>query len=147
MTRLVYFDTSALVKLLVEEQGSAEARSLFEAAEQAATHLIAYVEVRSALARLRREGRIAAADIRAVRADLDRLWPQLMTLDLPPATIRDAGDLADRYDLAGYDAVHLATALTIHAALGEPLLLAAWDRRLNRAAAAAGLTTIPSAPH
>ncbi len=45
-----------------------------------------------------------------------------------------AGDLAQRYALRGYDAVQLASALSV----GEGLM-ATWDAELARAAADAGL--------
>jgi len=48
---------------------------------------------------------------------------------------RDAGDLAQRYALRGYDAVHLASALGVE---DPQALLATWDRDLSRAAEMTG---------
>lgn len=54
---------------------------------------------------------------------------------------RQAGDLAERHALRGYDAVHLATAL----ALKDPdLVFVTWDRDLSAAARAAGRAVAPS---
>lgn len=51
-----------------------------------------------------------------------------------------AGDIAERYGLGGYDAVHLASALTVP---DRYLLMVAWDRRLRAATEQAGLALAP----
>ena len=45
---IVYLDTSALVKLYVQEVGSTEVRRAVARADLVATSLVAYVEARSA---------------------------------------------------------------------------------------------------
>ena len=51
----LYLDTSALVKLYVEEEGSATVREAIARAETVATTVIVYVEACAAFARRRRE--------------------------------------------------------------------------------------------
>ncbi len=51
-----------------------------------------------------------------------------------------AGELAEAHGLRGYDAVHLATALSIDV---DSMLLATWDGDLARAAIAAGCSVSP----
>jgi uncharacterized protein with PIN domain len=48
---IAYFDTSALVKLVVSEADSELARQCFESASLVLTHQIAYVEAHSAISR------------------------------------------------------------------------------------------------
>jgi predicted nucleic acid-binding protein len=50
-----------------------------------------------------------------------------------------SGELARRHGLRGADAVHLASAL----AIDDYVLIAVWDRRPHRAAAAERLTVGP----
>ncbi|MGH8694308.1 MAG: PIN domain-containing protein [Burkholderiales bacterium] len=52
---ILYLDTSALVKLYVREQGSAQVRAHVNKADVIATSVVAYAEARAAFARLRRE--------------------------------------------------------------------------------------------
>jgi uncharacterized protein len=52
---------------------------------------------------------------------------------------REAGDLAERFALRGYDAVHLASALS----LGGPITLVTWDADLRNAAAQTGCALAP----
>ena len=61
----LYLDTSALVKLYVEEEGSATVREAIARAETVATTVIAYVEACAAFARRRREGRLSRGDTAA----------------------------------------------------------------------------------
>jgi len=62
-------DTSALVKLYVDEEGSPAVHGALQQATVAATSTLAYFEARSALARRRREGGLAATEYRrAVRS-------------------------------------------------------------------------------
>jgi uncharacterized protein len=50
------------------------------------------------------------------------------------------GDIAERYTLRGYDAVHLATALSISP---TDVAVVTWDHDLARAAVAAGRAVVP----
>lgn len=57
---LLYLDTSAWLKLYVEEDGSETVHAAVEQAEQTCTHLIAYAELRAALAKAQRMQRLDA---------------------------------------------------------------------------------------
>lgn len=137
---LVYFDTSALVKLCVLETGTPLAVALWEGASTLATSRIADLEVRAVLGAGERIGRIDAAPAAKARARWDELWPGLTKVELTPALAEAAGLLADRRPLRAADAIHVASALLFKEA--EPLV-AAWDRRVASAARAEGLTVLP----
>jgi predicted nucleic acid-binding protein len=47
------------------------------------------------------------------------------------------------YKLRGFDAIHLASALTIGSAVSDDFLFACYDERLRQAAQAEGLNTMP----
>ena len=53
---------------------------------------------------------------------------------------RQAGELAEQLGLRGYDAVHLASALT----LGDATTVVTWDEELRRAAAGSGCAISPA---
>jgi uncharacterized protein len=133
-------DTSALIKLIVVEDGSDVAAELWDS-YQAASSVLAYPEARAALAAARRARRLSArAHARAV-AELDALSAELVIVGFDAALARRAGELADERALRGYDAVHLASAL----ALGPgDTILATWDRDLGNAAIGAGLAIAPA---
>jgi len=100
------------------------------------TSRLTYVEVRSALAAARRSGRLTAAALGRARAELDGLWPMFFVLDVDAATADVAADVAERFALRSHDAVQLASALRIQ---DPAMTMVALDRRLLRAASAAGL--------
>jgi uncharacterized protein len=66
---ILYLDTSSLVKLYVEEAGSATIATLVAEASLVCTSVVAYPEARSALARLRREGGLSTEDYKLTKAD------------------------------------------------------------------------------
>jgi len=57
---MLYLDTSALVKLYVDEPMSRDLAIAVDEAEAIATSLLAYAEARAAFARARREARLSA---------------------------------------------------------------------------------------
>ncbi len=72
-------------------------------------------------------------------------WVHLERLPVDEPLVFAAGELASRYGLRGYDAVHLASALRA-ADVGLPVTFASFDVRLLSAASAEGLSTDLSAP-
>jgi uncharacterized protein with PIN domain len=64
---IVYFDTSALVKVYVEESDSRQMRIMAENAEDVATSVVTYAEMRAALARKLRFGSINESILSAVK--------------------------------------------------------------------------------
>jgi predicted nucleic acid-binding protein len=126
----VYFETSALVKLLLEEPGAEDARDLWDEADLVSVALIAYPEARSAFASAQRARRISIAELEGAKRKLDRLWTQTQVIDLDEAVAMSAGDIAESFELQGYDAVHLATALMLQ---DGSLVVATWDADLRRA--------------
>jgi uncharacterized protein len=133
-------DTSALIKLIVVEDGSDVAAELWDS-YPAASSVLAYPEARAALAAARRAGRLTARTHDRALAELDVVNAELVIVGVDEALARRAGELADERALRGYDAVHLASAL----ALGPgDTILVTWDRDLSNAAAGAGLAVAPA---
>jgi predicted nucleic acid-binding protein len=132
---ILYLDTSSLVKLYVDEPGSEEVGRLLVNADIAATSVLAYPEARAALARRRRERSLTPASHRRARAALDADWPRVLSLDVAEPLAREAGQLAERHRLRGFDAVHLASYLTITREFpGEDVRFSSADKALVRAA-------------
>lgn len=138
---LVYFDSSALVKLVVEEAGSELAAELWDGCDAAVASRLAYPEVRAALAAAARNYDLTEGELGAAEQAWDGYWAATRPVELTAAVERQAGQLAKAHALRGADAVHLASAL----AIGDPdLVLSAWDRRLHAGARAAGIRVAPA---
>ncbi len=136
---ILYLDTSALVKLYVREAGSALVRREADAAEALATSVVAYAEARAAFARLLRKRPAGRKPHRRRVDQLDRDWDRYAAVQLTPAVTRRSGEIAELHGLRGFDAIHLASALWLQSAYSGDLVFIAFDRRLSKAAAAAGL--------
>ena len=140
---LIYFDSSALVKLLVQEEGSDPVAELWDGCDAALASRLAYPEVCAALAAAGRNHDLSHDDLDLAEQAWEQYWASVRPVELSAAVERRAGQLARTHALRGADAVHLASAL----ALADPdLVIAAWDRRLHAGAANAGLQVAPAEP-
>jgi predicted nucleic acid-binding protein len=138
---LVYFDSSALVKLVVKEAGSDLVAHLWDGCDAALASRLAYPEVRAALAAVARNRDLDADGLRIAEQAWEEFWAATRPVELTPAVERHAGELAREHALRGADSVHLASAL----AIGDPdLVIAVWDRRLHAGALAAGSSVAPA---
>jgi len=125
---LAYLDSSALVKLVLEEKETAALTSFLRDWPARVSSVVAYVEVHRAA---RREAEEATA-----RAEGVLELVNLIELD---RMILDSARAIEPADLRSLDAIHLATALTLGADLGA---FASYDPRLNEAAERAGLEVL-----
>lgn len=139
---IFYFDTSSLIKLYVEEEGSEAVRELLAAADLGASSVVLYVEMRAALARIYQSARLDTASYRKALKSFETDWSNLATVSLTDPILRLAADLAERHLLKALDAIHLASALSL--SRHQPLTVSAWDRPLLDAAIAEGLPTVPT---
>jgi predicted nucleic acid-binding protein len=139
---VVYFDSSALVKLVVEERGSDIAAALWDGCDAAVASRIAYPEVCAALAAAGRNHDLDENDLRRARRSWSRYWDAIRPVELNSHVARRAGELVQQHQLRGADAIHLASALTIAPA---DVVVAVWDRRLHDSAVAEHLPVAPVA--
>ncbi|MGH3097943.1 MAG: type II toxin-antitoxin system VapC family toxin [Streptosporangiales bacterium] len=137
---IVYFDSSAFVKLVVQEDGSDVAAALWDGCDAAVSSRLAYPEVRAALAAAVRAHRLDAESGLRASAAWEEYWAATQAVELTEAVTAEAGELAAQHTLRGADAVHLASAVTIGAA---ETLFAVWDQRLHSGAVEVGLQVAP----
>lgn len=137
---LVYFDSSALVKLLVEERGSDLVSEMWDRCAVAVSSRLAGPEVAAALAAARRAQRLRADQHDSAMEVWRACSEELYSVELTATLARQAAGLAGDHRLCGADAVHLASALQ----LGDGTVVATWDHRLHEAALAVGLAVVPA---
>lgn len=132
----VYADSSSLVKLLVTESGSDDVRDRLTAAGSVFTSDVAYPEIRAAIARRHREGVLTTEQLRVAREALDERWQDVIGVPVTSALCRQASDLAERYELRGFDSIHLASFAEVLRALqgAGDVTFSSFDDRLNAAA-------------
>lgn len=85
--------------------------------------------------------RIDAAELRGAVATIDALCDELRVVGVDAPLAQLAGDLAETYGLRGYDAVHLASMVSMGDAR---TVTATWDGDLASAAVACGYAVVPA---
>ena len=130
---ILYLDTSSLVKLYVEETASADVEGWVGSAELTATSLIAYAEARAAFSRRFREHAYSSKDHKRLVSQFESDWKNFMAIHVTGELVRRAGDYAEKHGLRGFDAVHLASALTLREKLASPVTFSCYDIRLQNA--------------
>lgn len=131
---ITFVDTSSLLKLLIEEDGSERAELIWDTADVLAGSALIVVEARATLAAAERGARLTAAQHREANRGLVALVDELSIVEITEQLITEAADLAEQEALRGYDAVHLASALMV-----EAELITSADAALCDAAARRGL--------
>jgi len=133
---IAYFDTSAVVPLLIDEPGSARATSLWDGADRVVSVRLLYPETRAALAQAERLGRLTARQLRGAVTEFDSLFEVIDLVEVDHVLAVRAGELAEARRLRGYDAVHLAAAERVR---DPDVVVIAGDRVLLDAAADEGM--------
>jgi predicted nucleic acid-binding protein len=137
---ILFVDSSALVKLYVEEQGSERMRQAVAHGNPVAASDLAFAEIHAALARRRREGSLLAPEFDRLHLQLAGDWPKLTQVSIGAEILSLVPDLCARHPLRGADALHLASALHLQVG-GLETTFACSDRTLLAAAASEGLAT------
>lgn len=140
---VLFADSSAVVKLYVEEPGSTALRRR-ERHGPFVVSALARVEVPAALWRKVRTRDVDAADARLLTTAFEVDWhgtvdtePRFPLVAASTAVMQDAAQLCEVHDLRAHDAVQLASALAL--AGPEPVEMVCFDRRLLAAAQAEGI--------
>ena len=142
----LYLDTSALIKLFVAEDESDLVRALAHgraAADVLLASQLGYTEAWVSLARMVNFGRIPAAALPHHLGTLTDYWENsIQAVDLTEDVLQDARQLAQRFPLRTYDAIHLASARQAKRLLREAfdgeVHFIAFDTGLLKAARALG---------
>ena len=137
---ILYLDTSSLAKLYLKEDGTEKVKSLSSSARTVFSSLTTYVEARSALARATAAHRLTGEEYRRALGAFETEWRTFSIRDVTLSLVRFAGDLAEKHLLRGFDAIHLASAVTLQSELGEPITFSSADERLMSAAQAESLS-------
>ncbi len=134
---IAYFDTSAVVPLIIDEPATDLCTRVWNESSRAVSVRLLYPEARAALARAERMNRLTRRQLTAAVAELEAIVDQVDHIEVTDSIARTAGELAEQHALRGYDAVHLAAA---HTVLDEDLVLITGDTDLAAAASAVGIT-------
>lgn len=136
---VIYADPSALIKLWLEEEHSSSVRAVLQGTDAViACSALGRVEMVSALKRARLGRRLSGARLLRVQRELASAWQRLLVVILTEGLILDACEIALRFGLRAYDAVHLAAVMYLARQDAEPVIMS-FDTELLTAAEASGV--------
>lgn len=129
---IAYFDTSAVVPILVLEPTTDTCRRVWNDTDRRVSSSLTYVEVAAALAMADRQGRITSREHDQALSNFMEIWPEVDVVDITAELMVSAAGFARSLALRGYDAVHCASAAELAdpelvAIAGDAQLLAAWS--------------------
>jgi uncharacterized protein len=140
-----FWDTSALVPLIVQQTRSSEAIAWVAEDAGIVAWTLTQTEVLSAIRRLTREGGLTArAATEAERVTLDLMIRSQVVADIEPVKAR-AARLLRTHPLRAGDALQLAAALAWANDRPDRQILHTFDVRLGQAAEREGFRVIPDA--
>lgn len=141
---ILYFDTSALLKAYVQENGSKEVIALMDEGDNLfGSVILTKVEMASAIQRAIRATGSSSANATIAWQDFLDDWQAFTRLRVTTGIIERAADIAWKHGLRGYDSLHLAAALLWQESLDANVVFAAFDQELLQASQKAGLEPWP----
>jgi predicted nucleic acid-binding protein len=131
---ITYFDTSSLLKFIIKEIGSEENLNIWNFSDEKVCSQLTRTEMHSALMRKVREGSISASAMRARLNAMNKLFADVVLVDITSEVIDASCELVKELPLKSADAIHLATALMVRADL-----FSSSDKKLCAAASESGI--------
>lgn len=110
----IYFDSSALTKLYVYEQGSKEALQFCEHASEVVLSCIAIPEFFSALNRRLSDGLLKKKQYTLLKKEFLLDIEEALIIDLSPSIVKTTIQCLEKASLRAFDAIHVASALETH---------------------------------
>lgn len=133
---LLYLDTSAVLRAVLERGTSPELERRIGAADALVTSRLSLVETARAFHRLRARGELSEERLADGERDVTALWARCEVWEVTALVCETAAAVSPRAPLRTLDALHLATYLLARRKLSELEMITA-DRRLPDAAGGA----------
>ena len=137
-----FWDTSALIPVLVAELQTARATRLLLNDPDVIVWTLTRVELLSALARRRRSDRAAAAWLRRARQEVLEMWPRWVEVTALETVRRHAERIVESHALRAADAMQIAAALVARAEGSDDLAFVTFDLQQAAAAEREGLRVL-----
>lgn len=142
---VTFWDTSAVLPLLVTEPGTRRVRPILDRDPAIAVWWATRIECASALARRQREGAVQASSLRSARAVLTALAQHWTEINPTEPLRRRAERLLAVHPLHAADAMQLAAALQWARDDAPGNRFVCFDERLRAAAGREGFEVLPGA--
>jgi len=133
---MIYFDSSALVKRYLKEDGTEVVKSIITTDKMIATSKLTYPEMLSAFMRKFRAKEMGRKHLQVVIDKFETDWFHLIVIELHDELLRTGKGLLEKYPLRAADTVHLSSALWLELNTKAKLTFVTSDESLIKAARA-----------
>lgn len=134
-----FFDSSALVPVLIDEPASDLCKRILRSTELKFASRLTYVETSAALAKAARMDRITSAEQASAWHAFEEIWSYFLLVDVHDAILQSAARFTQLRALRAYDAMQCASAVTV---ADEHFCAVSGDRRLLEVWQIEGVRTI-----
>ncbi|MGH2609463.1 MAG: type II toxin-antitoxin system VapC family toxin [Tepidiformaceae bacterium] len=139
----LYLEPSGLAKPYLGEADAYLVRAAVEAADVVGTSVLSLAEVMSSVFRAQRSGTITGDQAASIAEVFTQDWVHYFRIAVQDETVVLASSLIQKWPLRGFDAVHLASALSWQTMTGEGVVFMSFDRQLRTAADGERLWLLP----
>lgn len=139
---MIYFDSSALVKRYLKEDGTEVVKSILRAEKMIGTSKLTYPEMFSAFMRKFRTAEIGEKHLQSVIDTFETDWAHFFVIEFHDELLQRGKELIERYPLKAADAVHLSSALWLELTTKANLTFLTSDDTLVKAARAENLRVV-----
>lgn len=137
---MIYWDSSALVKKYLREEGSDAVMQRLAGDAVVTTSILSFAEIHAVFARKASERTISSMAKKLLIRSFESDWQSMVVVHVNDVILPVVRDVLSRHNLRGADAVHLASGLYLARRTKCPkLCFGCADDRLLKAAAAEGL--------
>ncbi len=137
-----YFDSSALAKRYIKENGSEAVKSILADASIVVTSKLAYPEILAAFRRKFNSGELSAASLKKAVNAFESDWENFFIIEFRNELLPIIKDMIEKHSLKGADSLHLSSFLWLKNETEEDLPFISSDVKLLKAAKSENLKVI-----
>ena len=131
---MIYFDSSAMVKRYLDEEGSYTVNKMLDEASVAATSILTYPEIVSAFIRKQRMREISKDTYAKISSALESEWSYFFVIQFSDQLYPAIRRIIEKPGLKAADSIHLASALWLKHSVKENVSFVSSDTSLLKAA-------------
>ena len=139
---IVYMDTNALVKNYVVEPGSNRLIKTWNQADAIAISIVGYAEVLAAFHRKFREKSLSIDELEELICEFKDDWNMFNKVDVKIALFPIVDRLLIKYQLRGFDVIHLSSCITLNEHVEDKVVFVCADHLLLKSAEQERIATV-----
>ena len=138
----IYYDSSALLKIYIEEEYSDSIRHFISKHQFNSISTLSFVEIHSVFSRLFNNSQISQDELSFLKASFNNDFKIFQQIPIDNRILKRAAELTYLTNLRTLDSIHLATIVYLKSSSNEELLFACFDKQLIESAISRGISIL-----